>query len=154
MFKLSDLLEQNRTNYYNMLVIVGENRHPTALIDVLKEKGWTPYDVNHAVLRLMGKVPPDKIQKRIAKVIKDWVISIPEKAIFYNGNILYSPDFGRLNPVGAFKYRSRNKEMVVVINGHLAGNKIRYSEIGREDFNEMDVSELICARMEDIDVES
>lgn len=150
--KLSDLLEQNRTNYYKMLVIVGDNRRPVSLISALKEHGWSEYDVNRTVLRLMGDVPQDKMKLRIGKVIKEWALSLPDKAILYNGNILYSPDFGKLNPVGAFKYRSRNKEMIVILDGHLAGNKVRYSEIGRDDFNEMDVSELICVRMEDIDV--
>lgn len=150
--KLSDLLEQNRSNHYKMLVIVGNSRHPEKITNALKDHGWTAHDVNYTVLRLMDKVPTAKIKVRIAKAIKDWVLSLPDKAILYNGNILYSPDFGKLNPVGAFKYRSRNKEMIVILDGHLAGNKVRYSEIGRDDYTEMDVSELICVRMEDIDV--
>jgi hypothetical protein len=56
-----------------------------------------------------------------------------------------------MNPVGAFKYKSREKEIIVIVNGQAYGEKIRYSEPGRDDFCEMDVSELIHSRIEDIE---
>jgi len=56
-----------------------------------------------------------------------------------------------LNPVGAFKYRSREKEIIVIMNGQIYGEKVRYSQPGRDDYNEMDVSELLHYRIEDIE---
>jgi hypothetical protein len=58
---------------------------------------------------------------------------------------------GRLNPIGAFKYKSREKEIIAVINGQIYGERVRYSEPGRDDYTEMDVSELIHSRIEDIE---
>ena len=71
----------------------------------------------------MSNVPMDKIKLRIADEIKKWVLSLPNKVIFYNANILYSPDFGKLNPISAFKYRARNKEIIVIMEGRLYGNR-------------------------------
>jgi hypothetical protein len=64
----------------------------------LKDEGWKAVNVNRNALQLMGNVPMDKIRLRIADEIKKWVLSLPDKVIFYNPNILYSPDFGKLNP--------------------------------------------------------
>lgn len=150
--KLSELLERNCANHYQLLVIVDNSKNPHKIINALKDEGWEAYDVNRIALRLMGNVPVDKIRLRIADEIKQWVISLPDKVIFYNPNILYSPHFGKINPISAFKYRSRNKEIILIMEGQLYGNRLVYSQHGRPDYIEMDVSELICVRMEDIDV--
>lgn len=149
---LPELIEHNRANHYQLLVIVDNSDDPYKIINALKDKGWKAYNVNRSALRLMSNVPTDKLRLRIADEIKKWVLSLPDKVIFYNPNILYSPDFGRLNPISAFKYRSRNKEIIVIMEGQLMGNRLTYSQHGREDYTEMDVGELICVRMEDIDV--
>lgn len=100
----------------------------------------------------MSNVPMDKIKLRIAGEIKKWVLSLPDKVIFYNPNILYSPDFGKMNPISAFKYRARSREIIVIMEGQLSGNRLVYSQHGRPDYTEMDVGELISVRMEDVDV--
>jgi len=150
--ELSKLLEQNRANHYKLLVIVDNSNNHHKIIDPLKDEGWEAFNVNRNALRLMSNVPMDKIKLRIADEIKKWVLSLPNKVIFYNANILYSPDFGKLNPISAFKYRARNKEIIVIMEGRLYGNRLDYSQHGRTDYTEMDVGELICIRMEDIDV--
>lgn len=150
--KLSELINHNRANHYQLLVIVDNSNDPHRIINALKDEGWKAVNVNKNALQLMGNVPMDKIRLRIADEIKKWVLSLPDKVIFYNPNILYSPDFGKLNPVSAFKYRSRNKEIILIMEGQLTGNRLTYSQHGRPDYTEMDVGELICVRMEDIDV--
>lgn len=150
--KLTELLKHNRANHYQLLVIVDNSNDPHRIINALKDEGWKAVNVNKNALQLMGNVPMNKIRLRIADEIKKWVLSLPDKVIFYNPNILYSPDFGKLNPVSAFKYRSRNKEIILIMEGQLTGNRLTYSQHGRPDYTEMDVGELICVRMEDIDV--
>lgn len=150
--KLLELLEHNRANHYQLLVIVDNSNDPHRIINALKDKGWEAFDVNRNALQLMSNVPKDKIKLRIAGEIKKWVLSLSDKVIFYNPNILYSPDFGKMNPISAFKYRARNKEIIVIMEGHLSGNRLVYSQHGRPDYTEMDVGELISVRMEDVDV--
>jgi len=149
--KLADLLKQMQTDHYKMLVIVDNNRQYEKIIQPLQGQGWTAYDVTAEVLKLLECIPENKRKVRIGLKIKEWFFSLPDKLIFYNTNILYSPDLGRLNPVGAFKYKSRGKEVVVILEGHLAGNRIQYSQMGRPDYTEVDVNEVISVRMEDID---
>lgn len=150
--KLQDLIEENHKNYYKMLVIVDNNQQYDPVLSNLKEKGWTAYDITAEILHLIEDVPEKKRKIRIGETIKKWFNSLPEQVVFYNTNILYSPELGKLNPIGAFKYRSRTNEIVIFVEGHVSGNRIKYSEFGRSDYTEIDVSELIHVKMEEIDV--
>ena len=149
--KLDKLLEQNRSNHYKMLVVVDNNKQHEKIISTLKSKGWGDCDITDNILRLLSDIPEEKRKLRIGTKIKEWFNSVPDHVILFNTNILYSPELGKLNPVGAFKYKARDKEIILIVEGHISGNKIIYSEYGRPDFTEMDVSELIHIRMEDID---
>ena len=149
--KLDKLLEQNRSNHYKMLVVVDNNKQHEKIISTLKSKGWGDCDITDNILRLLSDIPEEKRKLRIGTKIKEWFNSVPDHVILFNTNILYSPELGKLNPVGAFKYKARDKEIILIVEGHISGNKIIYSEYGRPDFSEMDVSELIHIRMEDID---
>jgi hypothetical protein len=135
-----------------MLIIVDNNHQHNKIISALKEEGWKSYDVNENILKIIENIPENKVKVRIGNKIKEWSNNLPDKVILYNTNILYSPELGKLNPVGAFKYRSRDRECIVILEGSVSGNRIQYSEYGKEDHVEMDVSELINVKMEDIDV--
>ena len=150
--QLNELIEQNSTNHYKMLVIVDNNHQHEKIINVLQDEGWSSYDVNENILNILEEIPEGKIKLRIGSKIKEWFNKLPDKVILYNTNILYSPELGKLNPIGAFKYRSRDKECIVFLEGSASGIRIQYSEYGKEDHVEMDVSELIHVKMEDIDV--
>ncbi|HPZ43580.1 MAG TPA: BREX-3 system P-loop-containing protein BrxF [Bacillota bacterium] len=149
--KLSEMIKQLQTNYYKMLVIVDNGHQEEKIIRPLVAEGWTAVDVTDAILKLIETIPENKLKVRIGGKIKEWFNSLPDRLVLYNTSILYSPELGRLNPVGAFKYKSREKEIVVLLEGHLSGNRIQYSQYARPDYTEMDVSEVIHARMEDID---
>ena len=149
--KLDELIKQNRSNHYKMLVVVDNNNQQDKVIEKLKGDGWEAYDVTKSIVEITKDIPDDKIKLRIGEQIKKWVKSLPDKIILYNTNILYSPELGRLNPIGAFKYKSRDREMILFVEGHTSGNRIRYSTYDRDDYSEMEVSELIHVRMEDID---
>jgi len=150
--QLNTYLEQNRTNHYKMLVIVDNNHQHEKIINALQNEGWTSYDVNENILKIIENVPENKIKVRIGSKIKEWANKLPDRVILYNTNILYSPELGKPNPVAAFKYRTRDRECILILEGSVSGNRIQYSEYGKEDHVEMDVSELIHVKMEDIDV--
>lgn len=148
---LDTLLEQNRTNHYKMLVIVDNNKQYEKIVNVLRKKGWRDYNIEDHILQLLVDIPEEKRKLRIGTKIKEWFNSLPDHVILFNTNILYSPELGKLNPIGAFKDKARDKEIIIIIEGRISGNKVIYSEYGRPDYTEMDVSELIHVRMEDID---
>lgn len=149
--KLEELIKQNHSNHYKMLVIVDNNKQQDKIIDKLKGDGWEAFDVTKNIVEMIEGIPDDKIKLRIGEQIKKWVKGLPDKIILYNTNILYSPELGRLNPIGAFKYKARDREIILFVEGHTSGNRIRYSTYDRDDYSEMDVGELIHVRMEDID---
>jgi hypothetical protein len=149
--KLETLLEQNSSNYYKMLVIIDNSKQYERIIEVLAPQGWQAVNVTDQIFGLIEHVPEKDRPLRIGRLIKEWFRSLPDKVILFDTNILFSPELGKMNPVGAFKYKSREKEIIVIVNGQAYGEKIRYSEPGRDDFCEMDVSELIHSRIEDIE---
>lgn len=147
---LEKLIEQNRCNYYKMLIIVDNAKQHEKIKLSLASKGWQAFNVTDYTLELIDRIPEKERKLRIGRIIKEWVKGLPDKVILYDTSILYSPELGRLNPVGAFKYKSREKEIIVIMSGQVYGERIRYSEYGRDDYCEMDVSELIHTRMEDV----
>ena len=149
--KLETLLEQNRSNYYKMLVIIDNARQHDKVTDFLALQGWQAYNVTDHILELVERIPENERRLRIGRIIKEWFKELPDKVILYDTSILYSPELGRLNPIGAFKYKSREKEIIVIMNGQSYGERVRYSEPGREDYSEIDVSELIHSKIEDIE---
>ena len=149
--KLKELLQQAHSSHYKMLAIVDNSNQAKTIIERLSPDGWRGYDVEEAVIEILEGIPADRRRVRIGDAIKKWFHSLPDNAVLYNTNILYSPDLGRLNPIGAFKYKSREKEIIVILSGELTSNKICYSTMDRPDYTEMDISEIICVRMEDID---
>ncbi len=151
--KLSELLEQAQNNYYKMLTVIDNNHNADKLINTLTPKGWNAYDVTAEVIKMLEGLPEAKRKVRIGIKIKEWFLSLPDKIILYNTSFLYSPELGRLNPIGAFKYKSRNKEIIVIMEGQVSGNRLQYSEYGRPDHCDIDISEVIHVRLEDIEID-
>lgn len=149
--KLETLMEQNRNNHYKMLVIVDNARQYEKIIEALHPQDWQAFNVADYILEKLEHIPEKERRLRIGRIIKEWFRELPDKVILYDTNILYSPELGRFNPVGAFKYKSREKEIIVIMNGQIYGEKVRYSQPGRDDYNEMDVSELLHYQIEDIE---
>lgn len=147
---LQELIRQANTNHYRMLLVIDNDHNSEPIIEVLQQQGWTAYDVEQVILEMIERLPPNKAKLRISTELKKWFLQLPEKIILYNTTILYSPELGRLNPVGAFKYKSRENLVVVFAEGRLINQKLQYSEYNREDHTEVDVSEIICVRLEDI----
>ena len=148
--KLEILLEQNRTNYYKMLVIIDNARQHEKIINNLAAQGWQAINVTDHILELIERVPEKERKLRIGRILKEWFRELSDNIILYDTSILFSPELGKLNPIGAFKYKSREKEIVLIMNGQIYGERVRYSEFGRDDYCEMDVSELIHAKIEDL----
>ena len=147
---LAELVRQANTNHYRMLLVLDNEHQSEAFVQRLEAEGWKGYDVEQAVLAMLEQVPENKVKLRISGEIKKWFLQLPERVVLYNTTILYSPELGRLNPVGAFKYKSRENIVIVLAEGRIAGQKLQYSEFNRPDYTEVDVSEIICARLEDI----
>jgi|SRR5680860_248473 len=147
---LETLIEQNRCNYYKMLIIIDNAQQHEKITQSLTSQGWQAFNVTDHTLELIERIPEKERKLRIGRIIKEWVKGLPDKVILYDTSILYSPELGRLNPVGAFKYKSREKEIIVIMSGQVYGERVRYSEYGRDDYCEMDVSELIHTRIEDV----
>ncbi len=149
--QLHQLLEQNRSNHFKLLILVDNSQQKDAIIERLQQEGWICYDVGDEIQKIIQDMPEDEIQVGIAGKIKDWAVNLPEKVILYNTNILHSPEFGDINPVSVFRYRSRVRQIVLFVEGNLHGDHLIYSEYGRADNADIDVREFITAKVDEID---
>lgn len=151
---IDDLIEANKSSHYKLLTIVGNNQSKIRKIaKYLKEKGWTLYDVEEVVLKLVEDIPSDKIPVRIGKEIKKWIKGTEDKVILVTSNILYSKEMGKTGPFSAFKYHMRgNKQGILFLDAKLRGNKAIYSTPDKEDYNERELSDVVYERLENVKV--
>lgn len=154
MVNIEKLLSTNRDNHYKLLTLVGdEERKKKSIISYLKDKGWKIYDVERVVLDLIEDIPENKISKRIGKKLKEWVKKQGKRIVLYNTSILYSPELKLRGPVEAFRYPMRgNSEGVIFINGRLRDNKAIYSTPDKDDYTEVDLSEVLYYRLTEVDI--
>jgi len=154
MVSIDILIEENRTNHYKLLTIVGNNTAKiNSLIIYLKEKGWTAYDVEKVVLELVENISGDKIRLRIGSELKKWIKTTEDRIVLYNANILYSPQMDKIGPFSAFKYSMRgDKEGILFMDGKIRGNVVVYSTPDRPDYHERELSDVLSIELEDVDL--
>ena len=78
--QLNNYLEQSRTNHYKMLVIVDNNHQHEKIINALSDQGWSSYDVNENIIKIIENIPEEKVRLRISSKIKEWVNTLPDQA--------------------------------------------------------------------------
>ena len=154
MTNIDILIKENRTNYFKLLTIVGNNQSKIDnIVDYLKSKGWEVCDVEEKVLEISKDIPEDKIRLRIGEKLKKWVKSLGNRIVLVNSNILYSEQMDKIGPFSAFKYCMRNKEGILFLDAKLRGNVAIYSIPGRPDYNERELSEVTFVELDNVEVQ-
>lgn len=153
MRKIEALIQENRTNHYKLLTIIGNNESKVQrIISYLAKKGWVSFDVENVLFQLIEDIPEDKIRLRIGLIIKKWLKEIGNKTIFFNTNILYSPEMNKIGPFSAFKYAMRGeKEGILIIDTRLRGNMAIFSTPDRKDYHEQELKDVLFIKLDDVD---
>ncbi|MFW9940470.1 MAG: BREX-3 system P-loop-containing protein BrxF [Candidatus Thorarchaeota archaeon] len=151
---LSNLLTQADSLRFKLLAIVGKDESKKKkIIDALKKDKWTVIDVESELLGLRKELEssePD-IEIEIQPKIKEWFNKKPNNIILTNASILYHDLFLKISPVGAFKYNSRNKNCVLFLEDEqMLGSRVYYGQIGKEDYYDQEISDIIIAKIDDI----
>ncbi len=153
--KLEDLIRENRENHYRLMVVFDNKNNPQAekkVIEPLIAIGWQVIDVEKFVLELSENHPPDKLPLRFMDSFKEVIHEqFPDKAILINTDVLYSRELDSPDPIGTFKYRSREREMVLIVNDTLQNHYLQHAEYGDPDYKEIDLQDIVFIRVEDID---
>ena len=152
---IKTLIDENKTNHYKLLTIIGNNpSRANIILEYLKKKGWQVYDVEDAIINISEEMPYDKLKLRIGREIKRWVQSLGNHVILINSNILYSKEMGKINPFNAFKYNMRgNREGVLFLDAKLKSNLAIYSTPDRPDFQEFELSDVLFVDIERVIVQ-
>lgn len=151
---LNVLLDENRTNHYKLLTLVGNNPPKVeSILKYLKSNDWQVYDVEERVFKISEGIPHKKIKLRIGREIKRWVRSLNNNIVLINSNILYSEDMGKINPFNAFKYSMRSdREGVLFLDAKLKGNLAIYSTPDRPDYQEFELTDVLYVDIEKVRV--
>jgi len=151
---INTLLNENRTNHYKLLTIVGNNAPKAdSIIEYLKLNGWQVYDVEEKVFEISDNIPHDKVKLRIGREIKKWIRNLTNNVVLINSNILYSQDMGKINPFNAFKYSMRSdREGVLFLDAKLKGNLAIYSNPDRPDYQEFELNDVLFVDIEKVRV--
>ena len=152
MKKFSDILQLTQNNYYKLLVIVGDSGKKEKILNFLSKSAWQIYNLEIEILRLTENIVEKLLAFEAKSILKNWIRSLPDQIIFDNTSILYSPELDYPSPIDAFKYHTRTKTIILFLEGEILGQKLIYSEPGRRDYCEVDLSDIIHAKLEDIDV--
>lgn len=145
LFDINTLIDENRTNHYKLLTIVGNNPSKSdSILKYLENNQWQVYDVEEKIFELSEGIPHDKVKLRIGREIKRWIRDLGDKVVLINSNILYSQDMGKINPFNAFKYSMRSgREGVLFLDAKLKGNMAIYSTPDRPDYQEFELTDVL-----------
>ena len=154
MVSIDKLIEENRTNHYKLLTIIGNNKSKMdRIIGYLKNKGWEIYDVEEKVLEITENLPPEKVRLRIGTELKKWIKNLGNRIVLINTNILYSEEMDKIGPFSAFKYSMRgNREGILFMDAKLRGSMAVYSTPDRPDYNVRELSDVLFTELDNVEV--
>ncbi|HHD15769.1 MAG TPA: BREX-3 system P-loop-containing protein BrxF [Euryarchaeota archaeon] len=152
---IQELIHDNKTNHYKLLTIVGDDPSKVdQLIDYLKSKDWSVYDVEEIVLDLIKDVPEDEVKLSIGLLIKRWLKNAGNRIVLTNAEILYSDEMDQIGPFDAFKYHMRGeKEGILFLNARLKENMAIYSKPDRPDYSERELTDVLYVALEDVTIQ-
>lgn len=156
MEKLTDLIEQSSKQHYHTLAIIVDSEIDKEKIEnttsFLISLGWEAYNVEEVILNMLDEIPENKIKLRINEEIKKWTYTLNKKSILTNSNILSSDSLGTKGVLPTFKYLFRDeKEAIIFVDAKVRDNNTAYySEPGKDDYQEYDLSEIIYIDINDI----
>jgi len=152
---INRLLKQADNLRLKLLAIVGQNEEiKKGVLTYLKSKNWTIIDVESELLSLKEKLQhsdKDEDYLLISKEIKQWFEAKPNNVILINASILYHSMFQKMSPIGAFKYRTRNKNAIIFLEDeNILRNRISHSSIGKEDYYDEEIKDILVVNINDI----
>lgn len=130
---------------HNKLVIINQNS-----IDCVKE--CESLDISNIVKLNMDEILLEILRDKTEEeksfeswdFTKEYIESIDANLlIIYNVDFLFSPDLGNQDIIKNFGYLSRERKILLFIDGKIFGTDLIHSEEGYGDYKKMDVSEYI-----------
>ena len=143
--KLAAYLSEAEQNHFKLLIVPESAINKEKMIAFLKTKEWQEFNVTKEFLDILKDIPKEKMRLRGSIELEKWLQNLKgDKFIFYNIDMLFSPELGKIDPIRLFKYFSRNHRSVLFFPGRIRGSRAEYSLEGKPDHMVMDVSEVLC----------
>lgn len=143
--KLLNTLDLIKHEYFKLIIITGPFASgKTRILKKLADRpGFSYLNMNLELTnRLMG-IKESDYDTRAQELVKDMIDDYSDTILLIdNIELFFSPEIGKIDPVSAFKNLSRDKIIVISIPGKHRGGKIIYSSLDRNDYLEMDISDL------------
>ncbi len=155
---IDDYLNQAKNLRFKLLAIIGKNHQKKEkIIKYLESIEWNLTDVENDLLEIKSRIESiDDVNSgdethEIGKKIKEWFNEKPDNVILINSSILYHKMFMKISPIGAFKYRTRNKNTVIFLEDEkLIGNRISIGSFGDDEYTDQEIKDIVFADINDI----
>jgi len=154
---LDNLLTQADSLRFKLLAIIGKDEaKKKKIIVALRKDNWTLIDVEKELLAVQKELDKNEpgLEFEISTKIKEWFGKQPNNIILTNASILYHELFLKVSPIGAFKYNSRNKNCVLFLEDEQKlGSRLYYGDIGKDDYYDQEINDILMVSIDDIDKE-
>ena len=135
-------LIKNAKEQYNKVIIVNED-NSDKYKSYCKEHDITIHNLSVKLAELLKNIPEEEKDQETADKLREWFYQMKDDVIaFDNIDYLFSDEVGKINPIQFFNYKTRKKGTVVIlfIKAKKRNNLLIYSEEGKPDYMELDVS--------------
>jgi len=145
---LHNLILQANNLRLKLLAIVGRNdSKKDNIIACLKENLWSLVDVESELISLkeeLDKEQPESGIVLITEKVKEWFDNKPKNVVLINAEILYHDIFCKMSPIGAFKYRTRNKNTILFLEEEkLLGNRLTHGSAGKDGYYDQEIKDIL-----------
>lgn len=131
------------TKHYNLIVANQENldfKNECESLDVQNIK----INMDEVLLEILNDKSDEEKSFESWDFISEYLDSIDsDLLVIYNVDYMFSPELGNQDIIKNFKYLSRNRKILLFVNGKIIANDLIHSEEGFEDYKSMDISEVI-----------
>ena len=129
---------------YNKVIIVNDDDDSTKYKSYCKENQIPIYDLSVKLAELLEKIPKKIKHHEASDILKKWFKEQKDDVIaFDNIDYLFSQELGKNDLINYFNYKTRqNSDPIVIlfIKAKKMNNLLIYSEEGKPDYIEIDIS--------------
>lgn len=130
-------------SHRNKVIIINE-QNSQEYKEYCLENNIELIDLSLKLSELLSPLSKEGREQEAWDILKEWLESLKFKEVIALNNIdyMFSPEVGNLDPISNFNYYSRRTPQIIIlfIDAKKRGNMLFYSEEGKPDYNEMEIS--------------
>ena len=137
---MGKVLEKVKSHRNKVIIINEQNSQEDK--EYCLENNIELIDLSLKLSELLSPLSKEGREQEAWDILKEWLESLKFKEVCSNNiDYMFSPEVGNLDPISNFNYYSRRTLKSLYFSLMLKrGNMLFYSEEGKPDYNEMEIS--------------